>query len=341
MLLIDDSCDENLLRFFLLRNDLSKGTDVYSFCIDDTLDSNEFKIGTLFEIEGVNIHSFTTGSRSNLHIIQYASQISSNTEYLLYSHHDVCNLSKNAYSDLNKELLSSKYQKVGLIGFNIFHDSDEMNCYSGKDFGGSDAYSTTSRCALQRGDGYYRRSIGSRVNYNNFIDRKPFVIEIPFWVNCIINKKNFQTFVDIDKEFDFHLAFDYIAMRFLQKNIPNICIPYISFAHQQEIKVLFNKRVKSPFPDSEKVQSGFGRQDAHLKWLKEFGFPFNFEKVFFKFTLNHHYICKYLGRWLCRRLATLNTRATQAISRMSTDKLSKLQRDFYLHDSSVGPKNYF
>ena len=145
ILLIDDSCDENLLRFFILRNDLLRGTNIYNFCIDDTLDSNEFKVGACFEIEGVNVHSFTTGSRSNLYIIQYALQIPSKIEYLLYSHHDVCNLSKSAYNDLNSELLSDKYKETGLIGFNIFHDSNELNNYYEDESRGSNTYSTTSR----------------------------------------------------------------------------------------------------------------------------------------------------------------------------------------------------
>jgi hypothetical protein len=339
--LIDNQCEIRLLEFFLLRNDLPEGATVINICISDDHPLDYFFQKRKEVIDGVNIYHCITGSRSNIVILHQVFSNFTNFNHILYSHHDVSNVSYRAYNTINKLLDNPKYTQVGLIGFNILHDSNEINEYSSNLDGLPEGYSTTCRAIFEKGDGYYRKTPGSLVDYSKFEKNKDFLIEIPFWVNCIISKEFFLKYIDINSPFDFHLAFDFIAVSFLKNNIPNICVPYLTFSHQQEVKHLFDMRIKSPFIGKEKNASSFGRKDAHNNWVKYFGFPFNVEKSMLGIRINHNRACKYLGRIACKSLANIDTVAVSNIKSKGESSLSTLQCQFLKHNPSKGPLRYF
>ena len=134
---------------------------------------------------------------------------------------------------------------------------------------------TTSHSFLQPGNGWYSSSPKSSVNYKKFPLNHAFSVEIPHWACCLINSGSYSRINHIPIE-DFNLCLDDMAYDFLENNIHNICIPWISFAHQQSISVIFGRSYKSPLN-----KKNFHKlKKAHINWFNKWGFPVeNFYRI--------------------------------------------------------------
>lgn len=251
---------------------------------------------------------------------------------LLYLHQDCFPIDKNTFLKINS--IPDKYnlENYGLIGFNIYHDIEisKINLADNE-------YMTTSRTVLQKGNGYYmRHPKGSRVDYNNFIKNKPFVVENIMWTAMLLNKNSFCKNIDIDLRFNFFLAADDMAYQFLSKNIYNIVFPFIRFKHDQNIKTKFSLPKDSPLGKKEDVIKRYGRID-HLKiWNQKWGFKYDVLKI------NNYYniriIKKFLTVFFPRFYSNLET-----ISRVSFSEQNNkpgLMNLFYNHDPANGPLKY-
>ena len=82
---------------------------------------------------------------------------------------------------------------------------------------------TTSRCVLQKGNGYYMRyPKGSRANYNNFQKNKAFSVENIMWTALLLSKNSFMKNIKIDLNFNFFFSPDDLAYQLLHNNLHHI-----------------------------------------------------------------------------------------------------------------------
>ena len=250
---------------------------------------------------------------------------------LLYLHQDCFPIDKNTFLKINSIPEEYNIENYGLIGFNIYHDIeiskiDILN-----------KYMTTSRTVLQKGNGYYMsHPKGSRVNYDNFIENKPFVVENIMWTAMLLNKKSFLKNINIDLRFNFFLAADDMAYQYLSKNIFNVVFPNIRFKHDQNIKTKFSLPKDSPLGKKEDIIIRYGRTDHHIIWNQKWGFKYDVSKVFNLY--NNKIIKKLFITFFPKFYSNLET-----IGRISfSNKENKLgyMNLFYKHDPANGPLRY-
>jgi len=263
--------------------------------------------------------------------LKQAFEISSefNVENILYLHQDCFAIDKDTFLNIEKIINKISISDYGCVGFNIYHDL-EINKISTKN-----KLMTTSRCVLQKGNGYYmRHPKGSRVNYKKF-SMKPFVVENIMWTALLLNKKSFEK-IKIDRDFNFFLAADDMAYQFLKKNIFNIVVPSVRFKHDQSIKTRYNLPKDSPIGNKDKVIERYGRIDHSKVWHKKWGFEYSVKKTrnFFNYRL---------VKFLLSRAVTLYYSNIQTIARSTFNKKfykGTLLIEFYNHDPQKGPLKY-
>jgi len=258
-------------------------------------------------------------------------------DWLLYTHHDAYPLGK-ALQDLNDIILkSSKLSNFGVVGFNIYHDSDLTQWEDG-----IQKLMTTSRCPLELGNGYYNNRASSRVNYKEF-KIKPFAVESVFWSTAMVNYSQYTKYINIDKRFNFFHAWDDIAFQFLYSDIYNIVIPSISFAHDQSLKTKHSLPASSPNGTKKEVEKMYGRSD-HLKiWKDKWGFRYDTAKFIFGSSI-------FINKVVVTASDKLNTKVLNSLSTISRNdfkntkhmgKKKSLMKDFFEHDPKNGPIKYF
>ena len=199
----------------------------------------------------------------------------SDINWFIYTHQDTYPLTENFFQILSDSYLNFlDKSSLGMIGFNIYHDDNDLKHWDKDKL----KYMTLCRSPLELGDGYYRINKTSRVDYNKFIKKKPFLIEIPMWSTVLFSVDTFKKYIKPDIDFQFFLSVDDIAMQFLKNNIPNIAIPELAFAHDQSLKLNHKLPYKSPILNKEEREKLYGRFDHSLIWKKKWGFRYNVYK---------------------------------------------------------------
>lgn len=253
-------------------------------------------------------------------------------ENLLYLHQDCFPIDRNTFLKINKIPEKYNIEKLGLVGFNIYHDIEisKLKLHINE-------YMTTSRSVLQKGNGYYMsHPKGSRVNYKNFIKGKPFVVENIMWAALFLNKKSFLTHINIDLSFNFFLAPDDMAYQFLNKNIFNVVFPEIRFKHDQNIKTNFSLPKNSPSGLKKDVIKLYGRIDHVSIWKKKWGFDYDLLKA--HKIYNFRIIKKFFLVLFPKFYSNLETLGRKSYS-YNKNKVG-LFNLFYNHDPEKGPLKY-
>jgi len=253
-----NSCES---KFFIDINNIPIDIDILDFHYKNNLESNLIFKDTSYQTN--NVYSVSSTQKSTASAIEYAFSIG--YEYVFYSHHDIFNLTNDAFEQILDICKSNKLKDFGLVGFNIYHDK-EIN-YWNEDI---NKLSTTSHSFLQPGNGWYSTSPISSVNYKKFPLNHAFSVEIPHWACCLLNSVSYNKINHVPIA-DFNLCLDDLAYDFLKNDIHNICVPWICFAHQQSISVIFGREYKSPLNKKEAPKI----RKAHINWFKKWGFPVN------------------------------------------------------------------
>ena len=245
-------------KLFVDINDIPLEIDILDFHYKINLNSNTIEKDNTYLNN--NVFSVSSGDKSTAKAIEYT--FSQGYKYVFYSHHDIFNLTSNAYNQIIDLCNSGNIDDFGLVGFNIYHDK-EINNWNKN----INQLCTTSKTFLQPGNGWWSTSPISTVNYKFFPKDIAFSVEIPHWACCILNAKSYSK-INHKPIADFNLCLDDMAYDFLSENIHNICIPWISFAHQQSLSVIFGRAYKSPLNKKEAPRI----KEAHLNWSKKWGF---------------------------------------------------------------------
>ena len=241
---------------------------------------------------------------------------------LLYLHQDCFPIDRETFLEINKIPQIIKVSNFGLIGFNIYHDIEISRLNNNVN-----EYMTTSRTLLQKGNGYYMKyPKGSRVNYNSFIKKKPFVVENIMWTALFLNNESFNSKIEIDLNFNFFLAADDLVYQFLK----------CRFKHDQQIKIKFSLPKDSPIGNEADVVERYGRADHVHIWKQKWGFAFDVLKA--KTFYNNRFVKKIFLLLAPKYFSNLETAARKSFKDNNIDiPLLKL---FYNHDPINGPLKY-
>lgn len=255
--------------------------------------------------------------------------------WVMYTHQDAYPLTKNWISLLNEKLKILSLDKIGVVGFNIYHDNEIKNWNEDSNF----KLMTTARSPLELGNGYYDSRPGSRVDYRNFDKNRMFLVETPMWTTCLFNK-NYMEKIKIDKKFNFFHSIDDICFQYLNLGIYNIAIPDICFAHDQSIKVKkgFEKN-SSTSGNKKKIEHLYGRFD-HLKiWKEKWLFDYYPNKVILG---RSHFFAKTVDK--IEKMINLDISSNlNTIARLSFDYKKfegTLLNEFFMNDPKNGPLRY-
>lgn len=270
LLLFSFSKDDSESIFFLENNNIPSQIDVFDCRWNE---NEEFNVSpSTLQSQFENVFDCQTSIKSNGLLMNKIFELG--YSHIIYSHHDSFEAEDNCFYkilDICNELNTSN---LGVIGFNILHDN-EITSYLKNET----KYGTLCRTILQKGNGYFNLSClsSSKLHQKTYI--KPFVIEIPMWSICLITRESFEK-IKYAPNFEFHLEFDDISFNFMKNNIPNICIPSISFFHQQSTSPLFGRAYKSPMSEKQKKRLDI----AHRKWKSIWMFDFGVRKSRKSFT---------------------------------------------------------
>jgi hypothetical protein len=194
--------------------------------------------------------------------------------WVLYMHHDAFPMHKDTLDKLNNLLRKSQaLTNFGVIGFNIYHDKFDLDKFDPD----IKQLMTTARAPLELGNGYYNRSIESRVDYSKF-NFKPYAVESVMWSTAMINYHQFKKHIKIDEKFNFFHSWDDIAFQFLDNNIYNVVIPHITFGHDQSLKIKHKIPFSSPNSNKNIVSKLYGRSDHLSIWKEKWGFTYSLSK---------------------------------------------------------------
>lgn len=318
---------------YLKCNKIPESIDILDYFYDKDIKETKIISHELSEDKN-NIYKIASTSKSNYDIILHAIG-KLKYENILYSHHDVYNLNNNSYSEIYRLCKKNEFEKYGIVGFNIYHDI-EVQCWDSNNI----KLATTGRTLLQKGDGWYRNCFSSNIDYKNYPINYAFAVEIPFWVICLINGKSLLN-LDYNSKFNFFYCLDDLSLEFLKKEIHNICIPWISFAHQQTLSLVTNNSYKSPMSNKaiEKLNNSYD------VWEKKWGFPFLIyqrdknrllsKKIKFLFHLIHDFLSLFLrykhdpvSRKIIKKRKLLKS-------------FSNIMKQYFQHNPQKGPLNTF
>lgn len=256
--------------------------------------------------------------------------------WFIYSHQDAYPLTANFFDVLkNKYLSSIDPNSIGMIGFNIYHDLDDLQHWEGNET----KLMTVARTPLELGDGYYRINKTSRVNYKTF-EMKPFLVEIPMWSTVLFSATSYVNHIKPDINFQFFLSLDDVAMQYLSQNIPNIVIPELAFAHDQSLKLKHKLPYKSPILNPKEREKLYGRFDHAEVWLEKWGFRFNVYKSLLGIpVILRKVILKIMNFFFHANF--LETLGRKDFSLVQDRYKSTLLYSFYQHDPKKGPYKYY
>ena len=255
--------------------------------------------------------------------------------WVIYTHQDAYPLTKNWISLLNEKLKILPLDKIGVVGFNIYHDNEIKNWTEDSNF----KLMTTARSPLELGNGYYDSRPGSRVDYKNFDKNRMFLVETPMWTTCLFNI-NYMEKIKIDKNFNFFHSIDDVCFQYLNLGIYNIVIPDICFAHDQSIKVKkgFEKN-SSTSGNKKKIKGLYGRFDHVKIWKEKWLFDYYPNKVILG---RSHFFAKAIDK-IEKMIDVDISSSLNTIARSSFDYKKfegTLLNEFFMNDPKQGPLRY-
>ena len=260
-------------------------------------------------------------------------------DWILYMHHDAYPLGESALDKLSKYIQKPDLLNFGVVGFNVLHGETDLS-YWNED---QTPLRTCARCPLELGDGWYRETVSSRINYNNSI-KKAFAVESVMWSTALINTSVFKKHIEIDDRFVFFHAWDDIAFQFLYKNIYNIVIPDIHFGHDQRLKLKYELPRSSPQADKKTVKNLYGRMDHLDVWKDKWGFKYDINKSK-RFGINLSSTTTWFMRivryFFKNSISSLPTVARDDYFLIKNKYKNTLIDQFYHHDPKKGPLRYF
>ena len=142
-----ESCET---KFYIDINNIPLSIDIFDFHYKKDLKSNLISKDKSYLSN--NVYSVSSKKKSTASAIEYV--FSMGYEYVFYSHHDIFNLTSDAFEQILDICKSDKLKDFGLVGFNIYHDK-EINYWNEE----VNQLSTTSHSFLQPGNGWYSTSL--------------------------------------------------------------------------------------------------------------------------------------------------------------------------------------
>ena len=188
-------------------------------------------------------------------------------EWFIWFQHDCYPLTKNFFSKFDNLIKTGKINDFGVVGFKVKHEKYQM----------------FSRSPLQypREEMWVRSSIDNPINENYL---KPHLIESAAWMCASLNINQFEKHIIPTTDYQFFHSWDDIAFQFLYNNIPNLCIPYFEFSHEQTIKKQYKIPVKSPLARNKEEEKQrehyYGHFNHHKIWEKRWGFNYDKGETF-------------------------------------------------------------
>ena len=148
---------------------------------------------------------------------------------------------------------------------------------------------------------------------------------------------------------EFFHAWDDIAFQFLRKNIYNIVIPDIHFAHDQNIKQKFSIPISSANANLKDRSHFWGHFNHHRVWERKWKFKYDLSKSkFYIFKSNFPLLYKVLSRLVkyivgkeIHEFDELETIARETFKKNLKEFDNTLLVDFYNHDPKNGPLKKF
>lgn len=261
-------------NYSMLENEVLKSIDFENFDVinvDDFSDEAEKKLGK--DICNRNNIPFLENTKRGL---QHSAKtvidfVDDKYDYVLWMTHDVKPITDKFFNKLNNIIEKNKNtfdNKFGLIGFNMTNP------------GASSEYKE-DRCGLMgrailstlpNNGGWYRESV---LNMPWEQWKTPFSVECPADLAILINAKQFRKHVTPSDKYHLFVAFDDIALQFLQNNIYNIVIPELHLRHENNIKLKYSisNRSAATARDSKIDSRNFGSYGPHLTyWEEKWGF---------------------------------------------------------------------
>jgi hypothetical protein len=179
-------------------------------------------------------------------------------EWIMFITHDCYPSTPNFFTKFNNLISSGKCDQFGVIGFNVVHKMTKTE-------------HLLSRSPLQTGGFYDRYPINTPIptQYS-----KPYAIESAMWTIAAVNINQYKKHIIPTGDYHFFHTWDDIAFQFLNKNIYNICIPYLEANHTQDVKVEFGIPLKSPLIGNLHSKNEEEREYYYSKW--------GFKEVWFK-----------------------------------------------------------
>jgi len=249
-----------------------EGFEVYN--IDDGSLPEKLQEGRSI-CEQYNIHfieSDQSGVQANMKVA--CESLKDSVDWILWFQHDCNPLSKNFMSKLNKIVTENDLSDVATIGFNGLHSHDNRNFVEG-----NTALHHTARAPIQPGNKWYRRD-NPVLDYSKFDKNRAFVIEIVCWFAIMVNVDKYLTEIEVDNNFGFHQAFDDVSMQFLNKNLYNICIPWLVIGHDQIHKRVTNiQHSSATISENQKVNYSGDIQATRKHWIDKWKFKYANEVI--------------------------------------------------------------
>ena len=215
-------------------------------------------------------------------------------EWILWFAHDCYPKNKQFFKHLNNCLQDPKWNDFGVVGFNVLHNTSEMN---GWDYD-NNFLGHLCRSPLQIGGAYYRcaghgDSRAQLEKDDSF--RKPFAVESACWYSVALNLSLFEKYVIPSSDYHFFHAWDDICFQFLYNNVYNVTVPWFHMIHDQLSKQDSNMPLNSPrlFSDkkggaqSEEGNFYYGKWGHHEVWKERWGFDYG-DRTTFESVKEHY-----------------------------------------------------
>jgi hypothetical protein len=181
----------------------------------------------------------TTSMQEGLKVADnYLTKCNIDVDWMLCFQHDTFPLKNSFWDDLQEIMDEIDYEKVGMIGGNMFSKYDNGVAAFFYDDIVEACYGKT-----RTGRGMLARDVcespyhGWYMNLpDEYYQSQYFAVESPYWVFFAINRKLFNKYIEVDKNFVFELWPDDLAHQFLTHGIVNISVPKLYVCHDHKFR---------------------------------------------------------------------------------------------------------
>ena len=240
--------------------------------------------------------------------------LSKEIEWIFFPQQDVYPNGENFFEDLKVKLqvLSERQylgQKVGAMGFEV-HDADGTASLNKENNPGSlgvlflsDKRKLFEMTSLLKSAKYYllkclgpilqgrfryarfrnSRRWFSEIFFKGFREvetnyKSDFAIELPVWVAVCLNRSVWESAIEVDQNFIFHMWFNDVAMQMLSQNIPIMVTRDLSVVNHQSLKTLFGFKMSSASAGRDEDNRHVEEYGPHLVFFKN-KWGFDYENV--------------------------------------------------------------